>query len=63
MNEAILLVSEVSRVLNLSAQRVRALSDQGKLRCTRSSGGVRLFRVSDVEKLRTERNLVTRTED
>jgi len=60
MDGAILLISEVSRVLNLSAQRVRVLSDQGKLPCTRSAGGVRLFRASEVERVRAERELATR---
>ena len=38
-----------------SRDRVKALGDRGLLPCTRTAGGVRLFRREDVEKFITER--------
>jgi excisionase family DNA binding protein len=48
-------VSEVGRLLGLSAQRVRVLIDQGHLPATRTALG-RLVAASDVEAFRCHRD-------
>jgi excisionase family DNA binding protein len=53
--EATLTVSHVARRLELSEGQVRVLANRGTLRCTRVGSGIRVFRVSDVEQLRTAR--------
>jgi len=47
--------SDAARVLGLSADSVRVLSDNGRLPAMRTVGGRRLFRRADVDKLAIER--------
>jgi excisionase family DNA binding protein len=47
--------SEAARVLGLSADAVRSLSDGGRLPTLKTVGGRRLFRRGDVEKLAAAR--------
>ena len=47
--------SEAARVLGLSADAVRAMSDRGALPRQRTSGGRRIFRRGDVERVATAR--------
>jgi excisionase family DNA binding protein len=47
--------SDAARVLGLSADSVRVLSDAGRLATMRTVGGRRLFRRADVERLASER--------
>src|SRR5262245_5602425 len=47
--------SEAARVLGLSADSVRALSDGGRLPTLKTVSGRRLFRRGDVEHLAAER--------
>jgi len=51
----LLLVSQVARLLDVSAQTVRELSDRGVLRAERTPLGVRVFRREDVERLAAQR--------
>jgi excisionase family DNA binding protein len=57
MNDAALLeTSMAARMLDVSADTVRAWSQQGRLRSVRTAGGTRLFARRDVERLREERD-------
>jgi excisionase family DNA binding protein len=47
--------SDAARVLGLSADSVRVLSDNGRLPGMRTVGGRRLFRRADVDRLAIER--------
>jgi excisionase family DNA binding protein len=47
--------SDAARVLGLSADSVRVLSDTGRLPSMRTISGRRLFRRSDVDRLALER--------
>jgi excisionase family DNA binding protein len=47
--------SDAARVLGLSADSVRVLSDSGRLPSMRTIGGRRLFRRGDVDRLALER--------
>ncbi len=47
--------SEAARLLGLSADSVRAMSDGGRLPTLRTVSGRRLFRRADVERLVAER--------
>ena len=47
--------SDAARVLGLSADSVRVLSDSGRLPAMRTISGRRLFRRSDVDRLAAER--------
>jgi excisionase family DNA binding protein len=47
--------SDAARVLGLSADSVRVLSDSGRLASMRTIGGRRLFRRGDVDRLAVER--------
>jgi len=47
--------SDAARVLGLSADSVRVLSDSGRLPAMRTVSGRRLFRRSDVDRLAAER--------
>jgi excisionase family DNA binding protein len=48
--------SDAARVLGLSADSVRVLSDSGRLASMRTIGGRRLFRRGDVDRLAVERS-------
>ena len=48
--------SDAARVLGLSADSVRVLSDSGRLASMRTIGGRRLFRRVDVDRLALERS-------
>ncbi len=43
-----LTLQEAALILNVSKATVRRYTDQGKLRCTRTAGGQRRFRLSDL---------------
>lgn len=62
MEEEILTVCAVARELSVVPQRVRQLADEGKIPVQRTASGLRLFRASDVERLRLERIQVRRKE-
>jgi excisionase family DNA binding protein len=47
--------SDAARILGLSADSVRVLSDSGRLPAMRTVSGRRLFRRSDVDRLAAER--------
>jgi len=47
--------SDAARILGLSPDSVRALSDSGRLATLRTVSGRRLFRRADVERLANER--------
>jgi excisionase family DNA binding protein len=47
--------SDAARVLGLSADSVRVLSDSGRLPSMRTIGGRRLFRRGDVDRLALDR--------
>ena len=51
----LLMTSDVSRQLLVSGQRVIQLNREGKLPAIRTANGTRLFRRSDVERLKAER--------
>lgn len=59
MNQAgtstLITVSEAARELEVSENTVRNLSDRGALPSTRTGGGIRLFKRSDVERLKRDR--------
>nr|BAL56718.1 DNA binding domain protein, excisionase family [uncultured prokaryote] len=46
-----LTLHEASLILNVSKATLRRYTDQGKLRCTRTAGGHRRFRLSDLLEL------------
>jgi len=48
----LILSSEAARILGISAQSVRAWENAGRLRATKTAGGVRLFSRAEVEQLR-----------
>ncbi|HZL18347.1 MAG TPA: helix-turn-helix domain-containing protein [Polyangia bacterium] len=48
--------SDAARILGLSADSVRVLSDSGRLASMRTIGGRRLFRRVDVDRLALERS-------
>jgi excisionase family DNA binding protein len=48
-------VSGVARLLRCSADLVRYLERTGRLRATRTDGGIRLFAEADVRRLAAER--------
>ena len=47
--------ADAARRLNLTPAAVRALSNRGQLKATRTYSGVRLFDSDDVERLAEER--------
>ena len=48
----LILSSEAARILGISVQSVRVWANAGRLRATKTAGGVRLFSRSEVEQLR-----------
>ena len=48
----LVLTSEAARILGVSAQSVRQWERMGRLRATKTAGGVRLFSRRDVETMR-----------
>lgn len=50
-----LTLQEASLILNLSKATLRRYTDQGLLRCTRTAGGQRRFRLSDLLELMESR--------
>jgi len=48
--EDFLTVAETARLLKVSEQSVRTYERAGKLKAVKTRGGMRLFRVSEVEK-------------
>lgn len=52
----LLLTSDAARQLEISGQMVIRLESTGKLAAIRTTNGTRLFRRSDVEKLKEERD-------
>jgi DNA-binding transcriptional MerR regulator len=53
--EVELMVADVSRRWNVTPARVRQLANEGTLPSRRTVGGVRLFRLADVERVGNER--------
>ena len=51
----LLTVTHTARLLTLSEITIRALSDQGRLACIRTSAGHRLYRRRDIEKYAAQR--------
>jgi excisionase family DNA binding protein len=48
-------VQDAARILNCSPDRVRQLERLGELSATRTRGGIRLFNLSEVERLAARR--------
>jgi excisionase family DNA binding protein len=55
MRDRWLTVSDVAKILGVTPDAIRGLDRRGWLRANRTLGGVRLFRSSDVERLRQRR--------
>ena len=53
--EALLLTSDVAKLRGVGPSRIRQLANEGKLPFMRTVGGVRLFRLSDVERFERQR--------
>lgn len=51
----LLTAEDVARKLKISSARVRQLADEGKIPTARTVRGTRIFCMSDVEKIRDER--------
>ncbi len=51
----LLATSEAARLLGVAADTVRLWERRGLLPAERTAGGIRLFRLEDVERLATER--------
>jgi excisionase family DNA binding protein len=54
MDDKILFVTQAARILGCSVDSVRRYAEAGKLAFTRSDGGTRIFRESDVRALAAE---------
>jgi DNA-binding transcriptional MerR regulator len=54
--DAYLLSSQVGRALGISAQRVRSLEREKKLVAVKTTGGVRLFRLVDIQRFKEKRS-------
>jgi len=54
-SEALMTPNQVARLLDVSADSVRAWADAGRLKCIRTVAGHRLFRREDVEQLAAQR--------
>jgi excisionase family DNA binding protein len=54
-DDVLLTPSEAGRILGVTPEAVRAMSNKGTLAALRTLGGRRLFRLSDVERLAAER--------
>ena len=54
--ETFYLVNDVAKALGISSQTVRMLEREGKIAASRTPSGVRLFRASDVKRLKSERS-------
>ena len=57
----LILSSEAARILGISAQSVRAWENAGRLRATKTAGGVRLFSRAEVVQLRASLGSERRT--
>jgi DNA-binding transcriptional MerR regulator len=55
MSDALLLTSEVARLLKVTPDSVRRLERLGKLPARKTASGVRLFARHDVERVARER--------
>jgi DNA-binding transcriptional MerR regulator len=51
-DDYVLTVADAARILDRSSDSVRAYERRGRLPAQRTAGGVRLFRLEDVERLR-----------
>jgi excisionase family DNA binding protein len=56
----LLLTSEAARILGIAPATVHSLVRRGHLRAKRTTGGVRVFRREDVERLLVERREAAR---
>jgi len=61
MAEQLLMISEASRILQVSEDTTRRLADSGALSVTRASNGVRLFERAAVEALAAQRSSTERS--
>ncbi len=50
----LVMISEAAKIMDRSASMVRWYENEGRLTAMRTSGGVRLFKKRDVEKLAEE---------
>jgi excisionase family DNA binding protein len=57
--DALLLTSEAGKILEISPDQVRHLERTGRLPAVKTSGGVRLFKRCDVERLAREREMTS----
>jgi excisionase family DNA binding protein len=55
MSEQLMSVNDAAKRLGVSGQYVRVLEQLGRLTATRTVGGFRIFKASDVEALALER--------
>jgi excisionase family DNA binding protein len=60
MSETYLLTSDVSRRLGVSSETVRQWERTGALKATKTAGGVRVFRASDVTQFEAIRKAAQR---
>src|SRR5262249_4061392 len=54
MMEPLVMISEAAKIIDRSPSMVRWYENEGRLTAMRTSGGVRLFKKRDVEKLAEE---------
>jgi len=59
--ESLVMTNEAARIIERSPSAVRWYENEGRLSAIRTSGGVRLFRKRDVEKLAEELRAKERT--
>jgi len=51
----LLTTADVGKLLLITPNRVRQLADAGKLRCSKTKSGTRLFQLSDINQLLRKR--------
>ncbi len=54
--EDLIMALGAAKILGVAPSTVRQMADRGLLKCIRTSEGVRLFWIEDVEKLKKERS-------
>jgi excisionase family DNA binding protein len=63
MKSEFYLASEAARELNVSATTVREMERRGDLPAVRTPGGVRIFAVTDITRLKAQRTRKRKSED
>ncbi len=52
---AVLMTTDVAKILDVSADRVRQMAREGTIRCETTPGGVRIYDPQEVERILTLR--------